>query len=124
MIAQWLSLERRTGRGRDAVDHAPGRHDDLANAVAGALVAAAGAVTRGPIDRWIHDANAAAGSPTALTERAFYGSGPAARAADPFAEGVGTRPGGVAVAGGSSLGGLAFGRDEGVGTLGRRAFGR
>ncbi len=30
-----LGLERRTGRsGKDAVDHCPGRHDDLANAVA------------------------------------------------------------------------------------------
>ena len=32
--------ERRTSRiGRDTIDHAPGGHDDLANAVAGALVA-------------------------------------------------------------------------------------
>jgi hypothetical protein len=32
-------LERRTSRmGRDAVDHAPGAHDDIANAVAGALI--------------------------------------------------------------------------------------
>jgi hypothetical protein len=34
-----LGLERRTARGgRDSIDHAPGMHDDLANAVAGALV--------------------------------------------------------------------------------------
>ena len=32
-----VALERRTGRGKDAVDHAPGAHDDVANAVAGAL---------------------------------------------------------------------------------------
>jgi hypothetical protein len=33
-----MSLERRTSRGgRDSVDHAPGSHDDLANACAGAL---------------------------------------------------------------------------------------
>ena len=32
-----LSLERRTARGgRDSIDHGPGGHDDLANAVAGA----------------------------------------------------------------------------------------
>jgi hypothetical protein len=38
--AQLLGLERRTARGgRDTIDHAPGAHDDLANAVAGALVA-------------------------------------------------------------------------------------
>src|SRR5262249_19712611 len=28
--------------GRDSIDHAPGAHDDIANAVAGALVAALG----------------------------------------------------------------------------------
>jgi hypothetical protein len=39
---QIATLERRTGRsGRDAVDHMRGAHDDLAVAVAGALVAAA-----------------------------------------------------------------------------------
>jgi hypothetical protein len=36
---QFLGLERRTSRvGRDIVDHAPGGHDDLANAAAGVLV--------------------------------------------------------------------------------------
>jgi hypothetical protein len=36
--SQLVNLERRTSRGgRDSVDHAPGGHDDLANAVAGAL---------------------------------------------------------------------------------------
>jgi hypothetical protein len=36
---QLLGLERRTSRvGKDIVDHAPGGHDDLANAAAGALV--------------------------------------------------------------------------------------
>ena len=39
---QLLSLERRTSRaGRDSIDHGPGGHDDVANSVAGALVAAA-----------------------------------------------------------------------------------
>jgi len=34
-----LGLERRTSRGgRDSIDHCPGAHDDLANAVAGVLV--------------------------------------------------------------------------------------
>ena len=38
---QLLGLERRTARGgRDSIDHAPGAHDDVANAVAGACVAA------------------------------------------------------------------------------------
>jgi hypothetical protein len=37
--AQLLGLERRTARrGRNSIDHAPGAHDDLANAAAGALV--------------------------------------------------------------------------------------
>jgi hypothetical protein len=39
VVAQFVGLERRTSRsGRDSVDHAPGAHDDVANAVAGALV--------------------------------------------------------------------------------------
>jgi hypothetical protein len=39
LLAQSQSLERRTARGgRDSIDHAPGGHDDMANAVAGALV--------------------------------------------------------------------------------------
>lgn len=42
LTAQLIGLERRTARGgRDSIDHAPGAHDDLANAVAGALCRAA-----------------------------------------------------------------------------------
>jgi hypothetical protein len=38
LIHQLVGLERRTSRsGRDSVDHAPGAHDDLINAAAGAL---------------------------------------------------------------------------------------
>ena len=41
LINQLCGLERRTARsGRDSIDHAPGGHDDVANAVAGALVLA------------------------------------------------------------------------------------
>jgi hypothetical protein len=41
LASQFTALERRTSRsGRDTVDHAPGAHDDLANAVAGALLLA------------------------------------------------------------------------------------
>lgn len=37
--AQLIGLERRTARGgRDSIDHAPGGHDDLANACAGVLL--------------------------------------------------------------------------------------
>ena len=41
LINQFVGLERRTTRGGrrvDTIDHAPGAHDDLANAAAGALV--------------------------------------------------------------------------------------
>jgi hypothetical protein len=37
---QLLALERRTGRGRDIIDHPRNQHDDVANAAAGALVLA------------------------------------------------------------------------------------
>lgn len=47
MASQFSSLERRTGAGRDRVDHPPGGHDDLANAAAGALTLAS--VRKGPI---------------------------------------------------------------------------
>jgi hypothetical protein len=41
LITQLASLERRTARsGRDSIDHAPGAHDDLANAIAGLAAAA------------------------------------------------------------------------------------
>jgi hypothetical protein len=39
LMAQLCGLERRTARGgRDSIDHAPGAHDDVANAVAGAVL--------------------------------------------------------------------------------------
>jgi hypothetical protein len=39
LASQLVGLERRTSRGgRESIDHAPGGHDDLANAAAGALV--------------------------------------------------------------------------------------
>ena len=42
LVAQLCGLERRTAwGGRDSIDHGPGGHDDVANAVAGALVAVA-----------------------------------------------------------------------------------
>jgi len=42
LITQLCNLERRTARsGKDSVDHGPGGRDDVANAVAGALVLAA-----------------------------------------------------------------------------------
>ena len=45
LISQLHGLERRTARGgRDSIDHGPGAHDDIANAVAGCLVLAAGEI--------------------------------------------------------------------------------
>ena len=42
LLAQIVGLERRTARGgRDSIDHAPGAHDDVANAVAGVIAALA-----------------------------------------------------------------------------------
>jgi hypothetical protein len=39
LFQQFITLERRTARGgRDSIDHPPGGHDDLANAVCGAFV--------------------------------------------------------------------------------------
>ena len=50
LAAQLGGLERRTARGgRDSIDHAPGAHDDVINAAAGALVTAAG-VGSGGVD--------------------------------------------------------------------------
>jgi hypothetical protein len=41
-LQQLCSLQRKTGSsGRDIIDHSVGQHDDVANAAAGALVAAA-----------------------------------------------------------------------------------
>ena len=38
MLIQLQSLERKTGKGRDSIDHPPGGHDDLVNVVAGVSV--------------------------------------------------------------------------------------
>ena len=44
LVAQLCSLERRTSRaGKDSIDHVPGGHDDVVNAVAGCVVLAADA---------------------------------------------------------------------------------
>lgn len=43
LVNQLVNLERRTGRGRDIIDHGVGQHDDLSNCVAGVCVLALGA---------------------------------------------------------------------------------
>ena len=56
LAAQLLGLERRTSRGgRDAIDHAPGRHDDVVNAAAGALVGTLEERGASPRVWWIDD---------------------------------------------------------------------
>jgi hypothetical protein len=52
LIAQLCGLERRIARGgRDSIDHAPGGHDDIANACAGALCLASLDSSRGVVMR-------------------------------------------------------------------------
>ena len=57
LVSQLTSLERRVSRGgRDSIDHAPGSHDDLSNAVAGVLATlSSGALHTGFIDyyQWL-----------------------------------------------------------------------
>lgn len=55
LVNQLISLERRTTRGgRDSIDHPPGGHDDVANAVCGALLlASAGKRAFRPTQRMI-----------------------------------------------------------------------
>ncbi len=57
LTAQIIGLERRTARGgRDSIDHAPGAHDDVANAALGALWAVAAMPERlGPQIRSLGD---------------------------------------------------------------------
>jgi hypothetical protein len=43
LLAQLQNLERRTGRGKDVIDHPANSHDDIANSCAGAIVLAMGA---------------------------------------------------------------------------------
>jgi hypothetical protein len=51
LTSQLTGLERRTAwGGKDSIDHAPGNHDDVANAAAGALVAVAGQLTK--VEEW------------------------------------------------------------------------
>ena len=58
LIVQLTGLERRTARGgKDSIDHAPGGHDDLINAAAGAIVAASGTMNKA--EQWAAFARAA-----------------------------------------------------------------
>jgi hypothetical protein len=53
MINQFASLERRTSSvGKDKIDHGTGGHDDLCNAVAGAMVLAAAPIYAPPVPQF------------------------------------------------------------------------
>lgn len=71
LTAQLVGLERRVARGgRDSIDHAPGGHDDVVNAVAGALVLVqTGAARPALIARW------AGSGPVAAAEQPTAGLG-------------------------------------------------
>jgi hypothetical protein len=62
LVNQISGLERRTARGgRDSIDHAPGAHDDVANAAAGALVRVVGEMDA--LEVWRRLGEAAGGHP-------------------------------------------------------------
>jgi hypothetical protein len=56
LTSQLCALERRTARGgRDSIDHPPNQHDDIANAACGALVLAAGQLSKADsFAAWAH----------------------------------------------------------------------
>ena len=97
LVNQLIGLERRTSRaGKDSIDHQPGGHDDVANAVAGAVIIANAAAARPKVPMvalafhskqvgWI---GAGAESPTGKTAtQLFYehGGGSSWPGSDPFA---------------------------------------
>jgi hypothetical protein len=58
LVTQLVGLERRTARGgKDSIDHAPGGHDDVANAVAGAAALCVGRSTYLPYSQWVDGAH-------------------------------------------------------------------
>ncbi len=78
LTSQLAGLERRTARGgKDSIDHAPGAHDDIANAACGALVLASG-IGSGDFDidefcrAWLPNGYA---GPSAVSVRTFTRGG-------------------------------------------------
>jgi hypothetical protein len=84
---QLAGLERRTSRaGKDSIDHVPGGHDDLANAVAGAAVLAVQAAARPGVkpvmpgvysktSGWISDPCPTANKTTTVAVYDYYANG-------------------------------------------------
>jgi hypothetical protein len=100
LINQLTGLERRTSRaGKDSIDHPPGAHDDIANAVAGAAVLAAQAAAHPQVKpvspgvfsngKWWDDPAVSTQRQPSVTELFFRngGSGGGSRwpGSDPFA---------------------------------------
>ena len=68
LIGQIVGLERRTARGgRDSIDHAPGAHDDLCNAVAGIITSELGSSAEAWI-KWAAKQSAAAWAEEGVSE--------------------------------------------------------
>jgi hypothetical protein len=84
LISQFHGLERRTARGgRDSIDHGPGAHDDVANAVAGAIVLASH--NKAPLNFYV----------PVSASRAEIMAGFVASIFDPAGSGGSMRPGGA-----------------------------
>jgi len=67
-IAQLCSLERRTARGgRDSIDHAPGAHDDVANAIAGLVTGLSGTPGYDSSMNWVFGPDETGPVPEAVT---------------------------------------------------------
>jgi terminase large subunit-like protein len=65
LLTQLVGLERRTARGgRDSIDHAPGAHDDIANAVSGVVGAIASGVGAFDFEFWHDDRAWSGGAPS------------------------------------------------------------
>jgi hypothetical protein len=71
LVSQIVGLERRVSRaGRDSIDHAPGDHDDIANAVGGVIGAISGV---GPFDfEFWHDDRAWSGGAPSSDELLWF----------------------------------------------------
>jgi len=65
LLAQLVGLERRVSRaGRDSIDHAPGGHDDVANAVAGVVGAISSGAGVFDFEFWHDDRAWSGGAPS------------------------------------------------------------
>jgi Terminase large subunit, T4likevirus-type, N-terminal len=63
LVQQLVALERRTARGgRDTIDHPPGAHDDVANAVAGVIGRLISGSSYSPCGDWVDGPSGPSGS--------------------------------------------------------------